>query len=522
MNILLVDDDNLVLQELKDILEREQKEGEKLFLASCIEDAKKILKNVPVQVLLCDIEMPGGTGLELLEWVRAKGYGLECVFLTNYADFSYAKQAISLDSLEYLLKPIDSRKVCETVARARERVGKVQQDEQARRYWLDNGKEAKDIFWQQYMNTETSGKGQMLEHLGYTFEDRFLPAGLKAMSLSGVEQLWGEDTFEFVLKNVLFELLDTVWFKAESVFCMPGGVWVAVCRFTSDMAADSGAVEEVMEQVGEICGKKLHFEALCGIGGICGEPLLKKQVEELTEMLDNTLEKSGNVLRLDEYHPREYAYQVPDVSLWELLLQEKKKEPLTRSIHHYVEKRAREGWSRAQMQAFRQDITQMFYSYLREASIQAHKLFAGEEAERFYQRSLNSVQDMCEYCDFLAQEVISYKRFTEEPSSVIEKILQYVDAHYCEEITRSDLADLVYISNDYCSRIFKKETGRSLAQYVLEKRIEKAKSLLESDLSVKNVALQVGYSNFSYFSKVFREMTGMTPMEFRERTLKAK
>lgn len=61
----------------------------------------------------------------------------------------------------------------------------------------------------------------------------------------------------------------------------------------------------------------------------------------------------------------------------------------------------------------------------------------------------------------------------------------------------------------------KKETGRSLAQYMLEKGVEKAKKLLQSDMSVKNVALQTGYSNFSYFSKVFRDVEGMSPMEYR-------
>ena len=51
---------------------------------------------------------------------------------------------------------------------------------------------------------------------------------------------------------------------------------------------------------------------------------------------------------------------------------------------------------------------------------------------------------------------------------------------------------------------------------MLEKRVEKAKSLLRSDMSVKSVALPTGYSNFSFFSKVFRDTVGMSPMEYRE------
>lgn len=515
MNILIVDDDNLILQELKSILEREQNDFKKIFAASCIEEAKKVLAMVPVQIMLCDIEMPGGSGLKLLEWVREEGFGLQCIFLTNYADFSYARQAISLDSLEYLLKPIDGQKVWEAVQRAKERVLKNRQDEQALQYWLDNGKEAKDRFWQQRLLAERPRKTEQLERLGYDPSDRYLAAGLKAVSLSGVEQFWGVDMFEFVIKNVMFELLDTAYFKAESVFCTPEGIWAVICRFMPDMASDSGAVEEMMEQIANVCEKKLHVEVLCGVGYVCGEGELKKQLGGMVGMMENILEKKGKILRLEEDYPQVYTYQMPDVSVWESLLREKKKEQLIKEIRRYVEKKAKEGWRKQQMQAFRQDITQMFYSWLRSSSIQAHKLFSGETSERLYHISCNSVKDMCLYCDFLTEQVIEYKKFTEESSSVIETILRYVDEHYCEEITRNDLTDLVYISSDYCSRIFKKETGRSLAQYVQEKRIEKAKKLLESDLSVKNVALQVGYSNFSYFSKIFKDMTGVTPMEFR-------
>lgn len=162
----------------------------------------------------------------------------------------------------------------------------------------------------------------------------------------------------------------------------------------------------------------------------------------------------------------------------------------------------------------------MFYSFLRSAGIQAHKLFTGRQAETLYQRACNSMQDMCLYCDFLLDQVFWHKERLEKPESIISTVLKYVDEHYCEDITRNDLTDLVYVSPDYLSRLFKKETGRSLAQYMLEKRVEKAKKLLQSDMSVKNVALQTGYSNFSYFSKVFRDMEGMSPMEYREQCRK--
>ena len=130
MNILLTDDDNLILQEVKEVLERTVPEIEKIYIATCIAEAKKVLKTVSVQIMLCDIEMPGGSGLDLLSWVRAEALSVQCIFLTNYADFSYARQAIRLDSMEYLLKPIEEKQLCRTVRLAMERAEKEKQDEQ--------------------------------------------------------------------------------------------------------------------------------------------------------------------------------------------------------------------------------------------------------------------------------------------------------------------------------------------------------------------------------------------------------
>lgn len=516
MNILLVDDDTLVLKELREGIEWEAIGIKKLFVAAGLSEAQKVISTVPVHVMLCDIEMPGGSGLELLEWAREKGYDVQCVFLTNYSDFSYARQAMRLESLEYLLKPIECRKVTEAVAYAMERMRKIEADRQARRYWLDTGKEARDIFWTQYLSGQIPQREESLKRLGYEPDDSYILAAIKTVSLGSAERLWGADMFEFVLKNVLFELLDTPYFKAESVFSTPEKIWVIVCRFAQGVIPDSGALEAAMETVAEACEEKLKFKAPAAIGAVSTEAKLQEQLDQMRNMMENVLDTGKQIIRLEDYHPLSCHYVTPDVTIWEGLLKAGLKDEFTGDIRRYLSERAKEGLAKKDILAFRQDITQMVYSFLRQAGIAAYKLFAEPEAELLYQRSCNSVEDMGAYCAYMAERVISYKKFTEQPASIIETILKYVDAHYCEEISRNDLVNLVYISPDYCSRLFTKETGRTLKQYVTEKRMEKAKRLLKSELTVKEAALQVGYTNFSYFSKAFRELTGCSPMEYRE------
>ena len=92
------------------------------------------------------------------------------------------------------------------------------------------------------------------------------------------------------------------------------------------------------------------------------------------------------------------------------------------------------------------------------------------------------------------------------------------NSHFREEIHRDELAELVYLNTDYMSRMFKKEKGVSISNYILQKRVDEAKKLLcGSSLPINTVSLHIGYSNFSYFTKMFKENTGLTPLEYRRK-----
>ena len=95
---------------------------------------------------------------------------------------------------------------------------------------------------------------------------------------------------------------------------------------------------------------------------------------------------------------------------------------------------------------------------------------------------------------------------------------RYIEDHLSEELSRGTLAAQVYLSEDYMSKIFSRITGRPLMAYISDRRMEKAKELLlATELPVSRVAMEVGFTNFSYFSKMFRTYTGSTPNEYRSR-----
>lgn len=106
----------------------------------------------------------------------------------------------------------------------------------------------------------------------------------------------------------------------------------------------------------------------------------------------------------------------------------------------------------------------------------------------------------------------------EKPHAVVAIIRDYLDANYQSDVSRSDLAELVYLNPDYISRLFKKGTGISISSYLVGKRLDLAKGLLEStDLPVNAISHRVGYENYSYFCRMFKENTGCTPNEYRKK-----
>lgn len=106
----------------------------------------------------------------------------------------------------------------------------------------------------------------------------------------------------------------------------------------------------------------------------------------------------------------------------------------------------------------------------------------------------------------------------EKYSPVIRNILSYISIQYTQNITLSLLAEKNHISEAHLSRLFKKEVGQNLSEYLCTLRTQKAAELLKSvNLSISEISNYVGYSDNNYFVKVFKKRYGMTPSAYREK-----
>ena len=101
----------------------------------------------------------------------------------------------------------------------------------------------------------------------------------------------------------------------------------------------------------------------------------------------------------------------------------------------------------------------------------------------------------------------------------IKTTLKYIRAHINEPIKTEELASLSFLSKDHFIRLFKKELGITPTQYINRKKIERAQlQLITTDLTIKDIAYTLSYDDVSYFNRLFKQYTNMTPKEYRCKT----
>lgn len=111
------------------------------------------------------------------------------------------------------------------------------------------------------------------------------------------------------------------------------------------------------------------------------------------------------------------------------------------------------------------------------------------------------------------QQLFSSPKF----NNYVNEGIKFIHKHYKQTITLNDLCQYLSINKSYFCSIFKAETGLTFSHFLNRVRIEKSKQyLIDSNESILSIALSVGFNNHTYYSMIFKKITGMTPLEFRQ------
>ncbi len=135
------------------------------------------------------------------------------------------------------------------------------------------------------------------------------------------------------------------------------------------------------------------------------------------------------------------------------------------------------------------------------------------EIEKF-----DNLDDLSVWLCSIMHRFINYSfDFTQvKHSDIVYKVMEYVKRNYASKISLDDVSKHVYLSRSYLSSVFKEETGYSLFNYINRVRVEKSKLyLLDNTISLVDVAALCGFEDQSYFTKVFKKATGISPKKYR-------
>jgi Response regulator containing CheY-like receiver domain and AraC-type DNA-binding domain len=360
--VLIVDDEKFAVEGLLRYVDWAAMGVSRVLGAYSCKEAQGILEAEDFDVLVCDIEMPQGSGLDLVEWASQREGGMDAVFLTCHADFAYAQRALRLRSYDYLLKPVPYKKLEECLVALFER------------------REAQAF------------------------------AGSRAASLTDV------------------------------------------CA--GDIPAGAG-------------GDRLPAP--------------------------------------------------PDAMLWATLLASGSVDALREDALSYIAKLARCGCGGGiALRRFRQDFSQALYSGLKSRRISVHELFDDEKSVALESRAGDSLADLGSWVRYSLDSFEKELDELDRTGTVFERATRYIDRRVGEELSCAAIAEKVEVSPDHLSRLFKKETGLPLSEYVIRQHMRIARELLEkTSLPVGEIASRVGYTNFSHFSETFKRTEGVSPSQYR-------
>ena len=106
-------------------------------------------------------------------------------------------------------------------------------------------------------------------------------------------------------------------------------------------------------------------------------------------------------------------------------------------------------------------------------------------------------------------------------SPLTRSIMSHINQSYASRITLDDISAITYFSPIYCDTVFRREVGRSIIDFLIDKRIEEAKKLLIGNLhKLSEISTLAGFNDYNYFARVFKKRTGYTPLSYRKMMLK--
>ena len=525
LTILLVDDDQILTEKTKNSLNWDSLGIGMVFTANNIHEAKGILKVYKVDILLCDVDMPMGSGLELVEWIREEGMEIKCIFLSSYANFTYAQKALRLGSVNYLLKPISNKDleaelntVCDELLKEHTNLNS-QEKKQREEVW-------KKVLVQALSdgvgtsNTSSLSDAQYSELYPSVQPITLVLAGLLDNS-DERQKVKDISLYNYCMRTVSEKYLREL--DLDVTVSYKDAEWLLVLKNFADYDRLEEQLSKMQQELNEQTAHSYCFYITVG------RPYasIAKAIRIISDMRENAIPNKRLMIEERAWELRKISYSEPFWEKWQEMFHKSTASgdssyntaymDVMQEMLTYVDHACESGsWYLSDLRRFVKHVGDLLLKVLRDNNETFEELFDWQEYERMSFLARRSEQGCIDFIETVWKKLDSLHKTEDKAEATIAKLKRYIEENLGGELTRSVLAGQVYLSEDYITRLFIRETGRTLPVYIARRRMEKAAKLLrESTDPISKIAMEVGYSNFSYFSKTFRDYVGSTPNEYR-------
>ncbi|WP_238655457.1 response regulator [Paenibacillus piscarius] len=523
--MLIVDDEVHSVEALQQVVDWESLGITEVLTAYNIHKAKALIEQHQIDIVLSDIEMPMGSGIDLLEWLKYNKPEVGVIMLTCYAEFEYAQKAIRAGSLGYLLKPVRVEELTEAVQKAIDQNVKqaaYEEGQEIRQLWHQNQSILNEKFWLDILEQKVPSHPQAITEFARQMNIEY-SGDMQIMPVLIWVQRWNQSLstreykiMNFALKNAAEEMIASKNTRVGKVIELDVGVLAAVIF---DGTPSFNELNSDLTAFIEACNLYFKCALSCYIGDQVQPHALVPMIEQLKQIHENNVSAMNKVFHIGRQPLVSRPVEMPNMNVWLHLIREGSKDTMLQEALAYLEQLInREGIDASFLHRFYQDFMQILYLYLKEKGIQAHQLFSDPTSVGFAQKATYSIMDLISWVEYAVTNATGYVNEVEQSHTVIHKVQKYISLHLDEELSREVIAEQVCLNKDYLSRFYKKETGMALHDYISLERVKLAKDLLSrTNTPIGAIALRVGYSNFSHFSQMFKKHAGLNPGEYRQK-----
>ena len=524
LKVMIVDDHIQIVEGLAARIDWQQLGSPVVFQYTDPLTALKKAQEETVDLVLSDICIPGMSGLEMSKRLLHINPRTKIIFISGYADYQYAVEAVHMHAIDYIEKPVDFEKLMTVMSSA---VSQIHQEERNAELLRSSLPVIKERFFLDLIQTGSRAEAALMldkysELLRLDRSDQLFLCISILVHRPAPESFDAEDWQIRILNlmdtiQVLFSNHSTCYpFRAlENIYLVVG---------SKDQSSDRFHLSISQKLQLLIARHRNELDFCCGIGDtVSSMEELHQSYVSAQQALNFRFFLDTKIFDMQRTPQHITTESFPVESFRETLLTlilKKNVEGIHRFLNAQAQILPRYFKNKNVLLICLFSVLYEIVRFIRELGNETEAL--EDEISRVFEHPerLQSTRAVLDWLEQLCGQMVQVvnKSIAAYHSQLCNLAARYIKSNYKEaSICLDSIAAYVNISPAYLSVIFKKEMGQNITDRITELRIEKAKDLLTfSNLPVKDISQTLGYSNQFYFSAIFKKHLGMSPSAYRE------